>query len=261
MCPFSAAILTRGGALFERARMVCHCLLIEGGGRLVLVDSGLGLAEVADPVGRAGRLLISLVAPRFDADECAVRQVERLGFQRDDVTDIVLTHLDFDHAGGIADFPRARVHVHGEELDAALARGTFMERERYKPAQWAHGPAWVRHATGGDRWMGFESVRAIGDGDVEVAIVPLRGHTRGHGGVAVRDGDAWLLHAGDGYFHRDEMAATPWCPPGFKAFQSIIAVDDAARRRNQSRLRELAASRADVRVFCAHDAAEFDRFA
>ena len=46
-----------------------------------------------------------------------------LGFSPDDVRHIVLTHLDFDHAGGIEDFPNARVHVLAREREAA-------ERER-----------------------------------------------------------------------------------------------------------------------------------
>lgn len=261
MCPLGAALITRHGGWFERGRMVCHCLLIEGDGRLVLVDSGLGLADLADPKGRLGRSTLAMTAPRLDAAECAVRQVERLGFRADDVTDVVLTHLDFDHAGGISDFPRARVHLHGDELDAALARRTLVERERYKPAQWAHAPTWVRHAPGGDPWMGFASVRVVGEGDVDVAIVPLRGHTRGHSAVAVREGDGWLLHAGDGYFFHEEVSADPYCPPGLQVFQRALALDDAARVQNQLRLRELAASHPEVRVFCAHDPVEFARFA
>ena len=68
-----------------------------------------------------------------------------------------------------------------------------------------------------------------------------------------------LLHAGDAYFHRDEMAAKPCCPFGLRLFQAAVGVDNADRRRNQARLRELAVGHADVNVFCSHDPVEFAR--
>ena len=69
------------------------------------------------------------------------------------------------------------------------------------------------------------------------------------------------LHCGDAYFHRNEMATPPSCPPGLAAFQRLNSVDDARRRANQDRLRELAvrAGSDEVRMFCAHDPVELDR--
>jgi len=52
------------------------------------------------------------------------------------VTDIVLTHLDFDHAGGLDDFPRARVHLLAIERDCALQQARWLDRQRYRPQQW-----------------------------------------------------------------------------------------------------------------------------
>ena len=55
LCPASAALINDGGAIFQRGRMVCHCLLIEGDDGLVLVDTGLGTEDLADPERRLGR--------------------------------------------------------------------------------------------------------------------------------------------------------------------------------------------------------------
>ncbi len=55
-------------------------------------------------------------------------------------------------------------------------------------------------------------MRAIEGLDVEIAIVPLVGHTRGHSAIAVRDGEGWLMHCGDTYFHRGEMQTPPHAP-------------------------------------------------
>ena len=259
MCPYGGRIVTGEGSWFAPGTLVGHCLLIETRNGLVLVDTGFGSQDLADPRNRLGRSFLATARPALDPNGTALAQVRALGFSADDVQDIVLTHMDLDHAGGLSDFPNARVHIHGTELDAATKRTTWIERERYRTAQWSHGPRWVRHDTMGDRWMHFDAVRAVEGTDAEVLLIPLHGHTRGHCAVAVKTPARWLLHCGDGYFHRDEMRARdPWCPAVLSAYQSFLALDEAARRANQARLRALVAEKSsEVRVFCAHDAVDF----
>ncbi|MFO0658776.1 MAG: MBL fold metallo-hydrolase [Polyangiaceae bacterium] len=174
---------------------------------------------------------------------------------------IVVTHLDLDHAGGLADFPKAKVHVHEPEHAAAMKRESVLEKERYRPAQWAHRPDWQLHRVDGERWFGFNAVQAI-DRDADVLIVPLIGHTRGHAGIAVKDGVRWLLHAGDAYFFHDETdPVKPFCPPFFKVFQNTIEMDREQRLANQQRLRELRRDHSnEVTIFSAHDPVELDPF-
>src|SRR3546814_7850402 len=86
---------------------------------------------------------------------------------------------------------------------------------------WAHGPKWQTHSIAGERWNGFDAVRALGDGDDEILLVPLAGHTRGHTGVAIRDNGGWRLHCGDAYFFHTEVEANGHCPPGLSFFQKI----------------------------------------
>jgi glyoxylase-like metal-dependent hydrolase (beta-lactamase superfamily II) len=261
MCPFSARLVNGEGSLLAPARMVCHCLLIESQGGLVLVDTGIGLVDIAAPRQTLGPFFTSVVRPRLDPNETAVRQVERLGFRIDDVRHVVMTHLDPDHSGGLPDFPTARVHVLTGEHEAAMRRSTMGDRSRYVPAHWAHRPDWALHSVDGERWMGFESVHALGGGvEPEVLLVPLLGHSSGHSGVAVRTDDGWILHCGDAYFFRGEISEPPHCPPGLKAFQQLTVADRAARRHNQERLRELKRTRAaEVQLFSSHDGVELDR--
>jgi glyoxylase-like metal-dependent hydrolase (beta-lactamase superfamily II) len=260
----SARLVNGRGSLFAEGRMVCHCLLLETKDGLALVDTGLGTADLADPVGRLGRGFGLFARPRLDPAETALAQVVALGFSRDDVRHVLPTHLDLDHAGGLPDFPAATVHLFRPEHDAAMSPRTTMEKNRYRPPHWAHGPRWslLDVAEGGDRWFGFDAVRAIGGTDDEVLVVPTLGHTRGHCAIAVRTQGGWLLHAGDAYFFHEEMHATnPRCTPGLAAFQRIAAIDDVARRNNQQRLRALARDHQDeVRVFCAHSPVELAAF-
>jgi glyoxylase-like metal-dependent hydrolase (beta-lactamase superfamily II) len=198
-----------------------------------------------------------MTAPRLRPEETALAQLARLGFGAGEVRHIVPTHLDPDHAGGLSDFPGSTVHVLAAEHAAAMAPSTLNERRRYRAPQWAHDPRWQLHQVpaGGERWHGFEHVRAVAGTRDEVLLIPLFGHTRGHAGVAVRsDGGGWMLHAGDAYFARDEVHATPpHCPPGLVVFQRVMAVDNAARLANRERLRALVRAHGhEVQVFSAH---------
>jgi glyoxylase-like metal-dependent hydrolase (beta-lactamase superfamily II) len=176
-----------------RWRTGALCLLVETDRGLLLVDTGLGEEDYRDPptVLRALRLVTK--AP-MDAEEAAVRQVARLGYDPKDVRDIVLTHLHFDHAGGLPDFPDARVHVHRRERDAFRRFPRRPLDLGYVRRHAAHRPKFVLHEETGERWFGFPAIRL--PLEPEVWMVPLFGHTRGHCGVAVRTGEDWLFQVG-----------------------------------------------------------------
>jgi glyoxylase-like metal-dependent hydrolase (beta-lactamase superfamily II) len=253
MCPRGARMLTGEGGLLAPARLICHCLLIEGAEGLVLVDTGFGLDDMRNP-RQLGLLFKAIVRPQPNAADTAISQIRELGMDPGDVRHIITTHLDLDHAGGLPDFPDAEVHLLGRELDAAM-KPSRHDRPRYVAAHWAHGPRWVRHEGGGEEWLGFDGVRILPDSDAEILLIPLIGHSYGHTGVAVRRGDGWLLHCGDAYFHHGEVSTPPHCPRGIGAFAAFDQVDGAARRGNVERLRELAERHSDeVELICSHDA-------
>ncbi|MET0388976.1 MAG: MBL fold metallo-hydrolase [Polyangiales bacterium] len=245
------------GCWLGPGKLICHCLLLELRDGLALVDTGLGTADVAAARARLGGLFVTMVGPQLKAEETALAQVKQLGFDPADVRHLLPTHLDLDHAGGLGDFPDAQVHIYAPEHAAAMARSTRLERDRYRPVHWEHAVRWQLHEPAGERWHGFESVRALPGTQDEVLIVPLVGHSRGHAGIAIKTNNGWLLHAGDAYFHTDEIHATPpRCPPFLALFQTTVQIDREARLANQQRLRELVAAHGDIRVVCAHDVQE-----
>jgi glyoxylase-like metal-dependent hydrolase (beta-lactamase superfamily II) len=260
MCPWGRRLFNGDGRYLEPARLVCHVLLIELADGLALVDTGLGEADVRNP-----RLLDPgtrmLIRPQLIASETALSQIRALGHDPSDVRHIVLTHADFDHAGGIADFPSAEVHIFAGE-HRALTAPPLRERIRYRVAghNWAHGPKWVTHEIDGDDWFGFQSVRVLPAGDADVTMVPLAGHSLGHTGIGVRREDGWLLHAGDAFFNHGQIQTPPRCPPGLTVFQAMVQADGGQRRANVERLRELAARHSDaVTVICAHDPVQLEQ--
>ncbi len=260
-----------GGRLFDGrstgvlARLVCHCLLLETDAHgLVLVDTGFGLKDVDHPHGsppRVPRFFRSLLNIQLREAETAARQVEALGFRREDVRHIVLTHLDFDHAGGLEDFPNAAVHVMEEEYTTATRphRG-FVTRRRYRPPQLDGVGDWRLYGARGEPWFGFDAVRDLDGLPPEILLVPLPGHSWGHAGVAIRRREGWLLHAGDAYFYRGEMRQVERdCTPGLAAYQDLMEVDRRARIDNQARLRALSVEKRDeLHVLCAHDPVELE---
>jgi glyoxylase-like metal-dependent hydrolase (beta-lactamase superfamily II) len=258
-CPHGARLVNGEGGLLERGNVICHCLAIETGDGIVLVDTGFGMEDARNP-GQLGGAFRAAMSPRPKVETTALKQLEALGFAADDVRHIVTTHLDLDHTGGLPDFPKAEVHVLSAELDAAL-NPSLTDRLRYiGGAHWAHKPRWVRHGEGGDEWFGFEGIRILPGLDANVLLIPLIGHSRGHTGVAIEHGGGWLLHCGDAYFNHGEMATPPSCPPMLRFFQNVTASDNKARKANQERLRELAARHGDeVTLFCAHDPHELER--
>ena len=116
----------------NRIRLAMRCLLLEGEGRRILVDDGVG--DKFTP--RFGEIYRIELEPHT-----LERSLESLGLAPDDITDVVLTHLHFDHAGGstrrsgdrlVPRLPRARYHVQRRNWENASAPNP-RERASYLP--------------------------------------------------------------------------------------------------------------------------------
>ena len=258
MCPVGGAIwdgVSRG----LTGRLICHCLLVEGDDGLILVDTGFGVRDVEHTYPRLSPLFVTLNNIQLKHRFTALEQVRALGYTPSDVRHIVVTHLDFDHAGGIEDFPGATVHVLRAEKEAADRRSGFIAQNRYRPEQWDDVKQWRFYDMDGSDWFGFGAVRDLQGLPPEILFVPLPGHTWGHAGVAIDTGSGWLLNAADTYFYRHEMDRPEReAPLGPRGYQRLMAVDHDLHLENQARVRELARTRPrEVRIFCSHDAVEF----
>lgn len=265
LCPQGSKLITGKGTLFENALLSCHCLLIESHDGLILVDTGFGVQDM-NSIERMGVGAAKALNPKQLPEETAVRQLESRGFKRTDVRHIILTHLDVDHAGGIADFPNAQIHLLEAEHSAATKPLSLQEKFRYQRAMWSHNPQWQLHKPEGETWFGFDSVRMLENSLHDILLIPLLGHSRGHCGVAVASEEGWLLHCGDAYFHKGEMNLSK--PKGTLGMSLIQAMDDTNRKQrisNQRRLRDLKRGQGNsdggITLFCSHDHDEFNECA
>jgi glyoxylase-like metal-dependent hydrolase (beta-lactamase superfamily II) len=239
------------GPWFSGHRVSLTCVLVERAGGLVLVDTGWGSITTRAPRAYPGTLF-RLTAGRADApyEDTALGRVRALGFSADDVRDVVVTHLDIDHVGGLCDFPRARVHVSRVEHVARFTRPPFRSRLHDSSPAFAHGPRFAIAELVDDPVLGFErSSDLFGDGSV--VLLGAGGHTRGHCAVLVRANGRTLVHAGDAFVDARELAGESELPLGVRLYRRVLHEDKPAARATLDRLREI---QHEVALVNAHDA-------
>ena len=98
-----------------------RCLLIEDGNRLILVDNGMGDKQDAKFFGHY----------YLHGDDSLDKSLAAHGFNRNDITDVLLTHLHFDHCGG-------SIKREGDKLVPAFKNATYWSNARHW--KWATEP-------------------------------------------------------------------------------------------------------------------------
>ena len=91
-----------------------RCLLVEDGNRLILIDTGIG--------NKQSEKFFSHYYLHGDATLDS--SLKKLGFHRDDITDVFLTHLHFDHVGGA-------VERFGETFTPAFKNATYWSNDKH----------------------------------------------------------------------------------------------------------------------------------
>ena len=157
-----------------------NAYLIQLPGKLVLIDAGSG--ELFGP-GAGGGLIASL---------------ERAGFEPGQVTDILITHIHSDHAGGLVRggqrvFENATVHVGKPDLDFFFD-ATAQQRTGYDKAYFDGAATMLKPYLDADRVSPI-----IADGEVLPGIFSSlhAGHTPGSAFFTLRDGGEALIFVGD----------------------------------------------------------------
>jgi len=250
------------GQPFRRAKIVTHCILLESDDGLLLIDTGMGREDLEQPDAFM-RAMLWFGGSSRNFRETAVAQVEMLGYKRDDVQHIALTHFHYDHASGLPDFPNAKVHILKDEFEAVQQPGDLNERWVYRRKHWSHKPKWVVHECRGEQWYGFERSPMIELGSASFCFIPLPGHTRGHAGVALKTNTGWVFHCGDAYtYHGEVDPINPRQAPYAHTLRPIVNLNYAFRNigRHSRRLQILARQYGDeVTLTNSHDPVEYQK--
>jgi glyoxylase-like metal-dependent hydrolase (beta-lactamase superfamily II) len=177
----------------QRLLQALNCLLVETPAGRVLVETGIG-----DRISEKGRAMRAYEGPWI------LPALAAAGFDPETVDAVAVSHLHYDHAGGVlrADgtraFPRATFVAQRAEWEIAMGDNPRLVASYDQPE--------LRLI----RDLGLES--AV-DGEAEilpgVSIVPTGGHSAGHQGVIVRGRDRTVAFFGD-LFMRPWSANPKW---------------------------------------------------
>ena len=166
--------------------------LLRAGPDTILVDTGYDEHEAA---ARGRPILMNPGAA-----------LAPLGVQPPEITDLIVTHLHYDHAGGLHHFPHARLHLQAAEM--AYATGPCMCHDTLKM------PFTADHICEAIKRLYAGKVR-FHDGDAQIAegvtVHRIGGHSRGLQAVRVMTSAGWLVLASDAaHFYENVSARKPF---------------------------------------------------
>ena len=201
----------------EIIRMAYGVFILKGeDGSCVMIDSG---PPSRDEIIQKG------YPARHPADNfVTAEEVRKAGVKPEDVQTIIYTHLHWDHAWNVGDFPNAKLIVQEKEMDSAI-----------HPLKIAVGSYGFFPQSGGPDWLrGIMRVKPV-RGDCEILpgirVITTPGHTAGSQSVLVDTAEGTYLIPGDWIMNLRSLelelpsGSTPDVPAWYQSLDKIKALD------------------------------------
>ena len=196
----------------NRIKLAMRALLIQGRNKNILVDCGLG--------DKGGEKFVTL----FNVDQKEMNlesSLKKLGLTKNDITDVILTHLHFDHAGGAAEFKNGSWHPNFSNATYYLQRENLITAQNPNPRERAsYLPEIYQPLVQQDK------IKLL-DGDMKlfpgIDLVVSYGHTKAQQLVRVSDEKTTLLYGGDIFPMRAHLPL-PWIA-GYD-LQPLVMLDE-----------------------------------
>lgn len=159
--------------IHERYRGSLQNYVIDTGKEIILVDTGLPLGTPEESPDEN--------TPLFTGHDIKgyLEALEELGYKKEDVAKVLLTHKHNDHSGCLKDFPNAKIYVNAEEIGAEELKGL----DNIVPVKFTDGA-----------YYNFPKSQIIVPG---VRLIKAKGHTRGNSIVIVEDDGLFYMLHGD----------------------------------------------------------------
>jgi glyoxylase-like metal-dependent hydrolase (beta-lactamase superfamily II) len=196
----------------------------------ILIDTGFHSVVATGPkrqrnrnLGLTGRVMGRSI--EMEPEQTIASQLKTRGLDARDVQLIVMTHMHFDHASGLPEFPGATVLVAEPEWRAARRRGSQLggyceahldPRQSYRTVDF-DGPG------ASPRGPFTQTLDLFGDGSIVLAFTP--GHSNGHMSIVLRLSSREALIAGDAIYTMATLRgdARPWRMEDARAFERSLA--------------------------------------
>jgi len=179
----------------NRIPMDCRCLLLISDDKKVLIDTGLGGDFEAKYGPKLGPKFAKMYAVASGADSGVITALAEKNLSPDDITDVVLTHLHFDHAGGatksengklVPTFKNATYYIQKENLETA-SKPNLREKASYYDCNF--------------KPLVEAGVLKILEGEKEIlpyiSCTLSHGHTKGQQNIWVEDEAESLIYCAD----------------------------------------------------------------
>ena len=214
----------------ERVEVPIVAFLLEHpGAGLVLVDTGFHAcvasgagSERSRNLGPIGRVMVR--GMRMSPEQTVAAQLKALGIDPRDIGVIVMTHLHFDHASALCDFPGTTTLVSSAEWAAATRGGALNgyvaaqmdARLEYRTIDFSSDPAQPLGSLAA-------TVDLFGDGSLVLVFTP--GHSHGHMSVIARLSGGDALICGDAIYTMGTLreGKRPWRSDDAQAFERSVA--------------------------------------
>jgi glyoxylase-like metal-dependent hydrolase (beta-lactamase superfamily II) len=178
---------TYGHGFGQVVELPVFAFLLEGGGRRILVDTGMSDTEQSVRFHHQGRQ---------EAGQAIHEQLAARGIAPGEIDTIIFTHLHWDHCYNVKRFPQARLIVSETEYRFALDPIPFYW------TSYEHPKSGLTPPFAGCSFDLTRGEEQIVDG---IRVIPTPGHSPGHQSVAVTTADGLYVIAGDLFFVRDNL--------------------------------------------------------
>jgi N-acyl homoserine lactone hydrolase len=178
-----------------------------------LVDTGLHQSVSSKPQENLGRMTTNFARPELEPGQDIPSQLRSRSIDAKAIRLVVMTHLHFDHASGMAEFPGATFVLSEDEWVAATTdRRPFLRG--YRPAHYDYAFDYRTVSYDSESVTSYSTFGRtfdlFGDGSVRLAFTP--GHSAGHQSVICRLADRDLVIAGDAIYTLAQLDEAPEPP-------------------------------------------------
>jgi glyoxylase-like metal-dependent hydrolase (beta-lactamase superfamily II) len=179
----------------------------------ILVDTGLHPSIASDPKQNFGSAGARISKPRLEQGEDLPAQLRARGLEPGEVPVVVMTHLHFDHASALSEFPQATfVITEAEWVDATRGSGSALRGYRPSHYDYTFDYRTIDFDRGEvDSYETFgRTFDLFADGSIRLAYTP--GHSAGHQSVIARLRDRDFVIGGDAFYTLGQLGEAPLPP-------------------------------------------------